>query len=137
MATFNVADEQPDHAERACRVALGFQEAASAVAQAHPGWPRFRVGVHSGMAVAGIVGDTGDREYTVVGDTVNVAARLESVAPPGGVAISDSTRRAAGGAHGTTLGTLSLKGRSDPVEIWLLTSVSPATTGRSDRGGGA
>jgi class 3 adenylate cyclase len=132
MVTFNVADGQRDHAARGSRAAVGFQRAASALAEAHPEWPRFRVGVHTGVAVAGVVGDRGERDYTVLGDTVNVASRIESMAPVGGVAISDATRRAVPGARVVSLGSADLKGRSTPVEIWLLTAVEARDSASRD-----
>lgn len=127
MVTFNAIEDQPDHAVRAARAALGFQEAASRVTDGRD-WPRFRIGVHTGVAAVGVVGDGGQRDYTVLGDTVNLASRIESMAPIGGVAISDATRQAVLGAQVVSLGTVALKGRSEPVEIWLLTAVEPSTS---------
>jgi class 3 adenylate cyclase len=69
MVTFNVSADQPDHAVRAARAALAFQDAARMVAEAHPSWPRFRAGVNTGAAIAGVVGDGRQRVYTVLGDT--------------------------------------------------------------------
>lgn len=120
MVTFNVSAEQPDHATLAARAALDLQEAATRVADRHPDWPRFRAGVNTGPAVVGVMGDRAQRDYTVVGDTVNVASHIESLAPVGAVAISDATRRAAAGARVVSLGTVTLKTRAEPVEIWRL-----------------
>ena len=118
MVTFNVAVDQPDHAMRAVRAALGFQDAAAVVTAVHPDWPRFRVGVNTGTAVVGVVGDRVERDYTVLGDTVNVAAHIEARSPVGSVAISDTTRRAVAGARIVSLGTVTLKTRTEPLEIW-------------------
>ena len=57
MVTFNVSVDQPDHALRAARAALNFQDAARLVATRHQSWPRFRAGINTGAAVAGVVGD--------------------------------------------------------------------------------
>ena len=57
----------------------------------HPDWPRFRVGVNTGEVLAGVVGDRGHRIHGVFGDTVNLGARLEGQAPPGGVVIGAAT----------------------------------------------
>ena len=66
---------------RAARAALTLLRTADRVAR--PDWPRFRVGVNSGDGVAAVVGgDRGHRKHGVVGDTVNVAARLEEAAAP-------------------------------------------------------
>jgi molybdopterin-guanine dinucleotide biosynthesis protein MobB len=78
----------------AARAALAFQETATEIAAANPDWPRFRVGVNSGEIASGVVGDRGHRKHDVIGDTVNLAARLESQAPVGGVLIGEGTRRA-------------------------------------------
>ena len=74
MATFNTRGDQPDHAAAAARAALDLQARANAIAAEHPDWPRFRVGVNSGEAMVGIVGARDERSFTVIGDTVNVAA---------------------------------------------------------------
>jgi adenylate cyclase len=125
MVTFNVSAEQPDHAARAAAAALDLQRAASTVAEQHPDWPRFRSGVNTGEAVVGVLGDSAERDYTVLGDTVNVAAHIEALAPVEGVAISDATRRAVPGAHVVALGTVQLKTRATPIEIWRLERIDP------------
>lgn len=91
MVVFNKHGNQPDHARLAARAALAFQERATAIAAEQPDWPRFRVGVNSGEIAAGVVGDRGHRKHDVIGDTVNLAARLESLAPVGGVLIGAGT----------------------------------------------
>jgi adenylate cyclase len=120
MVTFNVSVDQPDHATRAARAALNFQAAAQRVAADHQSWPSFRVGINTGAAIAGVVGDGRQRAYTVLGDTVNVAAHIEALAPAGSVAISDATYRALNGAHVTSLGTVALKTRAERMQIWRL-----------------
>ncbi len=94
VATFNSRGDQPDHALRAARAALALQEAVAPFAEQHPNWPRLRVGVNSGEAVLREVGGDGHVAYTLVGDTVNTGARLESLAPAGGVLIGPRTRAA-------------------------------------------
>jgi class 3 adenylate cyclase len=128
MVTFNVMAEQPDHAERAARAALDFQRAATEVWELHPAWPRFRVGVNSGEVAVGVVGSGAERGYTVLGDTVNVASRIEGLAPAGGVAIGSATLRSLPGASVSTLGTVAVKGRQEPVEVWRLQAVGDASS---------
>jgi adenylate cyclase len=122
MVIFNQHGDQPDHAARAARTALAFQAEAAEVAEAHPEWPRFRAGVNSGEALAGLVGaPSGHRKHGVVGDTVNLAARLESLAPAGGVVIGAETAAALpAGAVVERLPPVEVKGKDDPVEAYLL-----------------
>ena len=124
MVTFNASSDQPDHPRRAARAALAFQRAATAVADAHPDWPRFRVGVNSGTAVVGLIGGASAREYTVLGDTVNVASRIEALAPVGKVAIGAATMRALAGATVTHLGVVQVKGRTEAVEVFQLDALT-------------
>src|SRR5918992_1081583 len=77
MATWGTRGDQPDHAERAVSAAAALQMETTRLAAAHPDWPRFRAAVNSGEALVGVVGAESGRSYTVIGDTVNVAARLE------------------------------------------------------------
>jgi class 3 adenylate cyclase len=123
MVTFNVGTDQPDHAVRAARGALAFQRAAAGVVSDHPDWPRFRVGVNTGDARVGVIGGADDRGYTVIGDTVNVASRLEALAPAGSVAIGGATLRALPGAQVVSLGSVTVKGRTEPVDVWRLESL--------------
>jgi adenylate cyclase len=127
MVTFNVSADQPDHATRAARAALDFQAAARHVAEHHPEWPRFRAGINTGTASVGVVGDGRQRDYTVLGDTVNVAAHIEALAPVGAVAISEATRQLLTGAAVTSLGAVTLKTRAEPTQIWRLDSLAPTS----------
>lgn len=120
MATFNKRGDQPDHALRAARAGLALQEAADGVLRAHPDWPRFRVGINSGPVLVSLLGTAGGRTHTVVGDTVNVASRIEGKAPAGGVAIGPATRELLPSAVTESLGPLELKGKSRPLEVHLL-----------------
>jgi adenylate cyclase len=127
MVIFNQNGDQPDHAARGARTALAFQAAATKVAERHPGWPRFRTGLNSGEVLAGLVGGaSGHRKHGVVGDTVNLAARLEAEAPVGGVVIGAETAAALpAGAVVERLPPLEVKGKDEPVEAYLLHRVGP------------
>jgi adenylate cyclase len=122
MVIFNQHGDQDDHAARAARTALAFQVAAAEIAAEHPDWPRFRAGVNSVEVLAGVVdGPSGHRKHGVVGDTVNLAARLEAEAPPGGVVVGAETAAALPpGAVLERLAPLDVKGKAEPVEAYLL-----------------
>ncbi|MDX6325907.1 MAG: adenylate cyclase [Nocardioidaceae bacterium] len=123
MVIFNRRGDQPDHAQRAAGAGLAMQAATLPVADAHPGWPRFRVGVNSGDVSLSVLGTTGGRTLAVVGDVVNTASRIEGSAPAGGVAIGPATKERLTDARTTSLGPLTLKGKQDPVEAHLLLSL--------------
>ena len=121
MVVFNAADDQPDHAARAARAALGLQRATAGLAGERPGWPRFRVGANSGPAVVGNVGSAEHRSFTAIGDTTNLAARLQTVAQPGQVVIGAHTQaELADTAVVQELAPFSVKGKSQPVKAFLL-----------------
>ncbi len=120
MVTFNKHGDQPDHARLAARAGLALQRAAQEVVDAHPDWPRFRVGINSGPVLVSLLGTEGGRTHTVIGDTVNVASRIEGKAPAGGVAIGPATRALLPGAVTESLGRLELKGKDQPLEVHLL-----------------
>jgi class 3 adenylate cyclase len=124
MAVFNASGDQADHARRAARTALAIIEAGRPLADAHPGWPIFRVGVNTGRAVVGDVGAAGRRSFAVIGDTTNVAARLMTSGEPGQVVVARATWEAIGaGADGVALGPTRVKGKRLPVEAWVLRAV--------------
>ncbi|HVD11971.1 MAG TPA: adenylate/guanylate cyclase domain-containing protein [Gaiellaceae bacterium] len=125
MVIFNQTDDQPDHAARAARTALVFQAAAAEIAKDHPEWPCFRAGVNSGEVLAGVLGGpTGHRKHGVVGDTVNLAARLEAAAPVGKVVVGAETAAALPpGAVLERLPALEVKGKEEPVEAYVLQSL--------------
>jgi adenylate cyclase len=123
MVTFNKRGDQPDHAERAAGAGLALQEATLRLADQHSEWPRFRVGINSGQVSVSLLGAEGGRTHTIVGDTVNVASRIEGSAPTGGVAIGPDTKALLPDAVTTPLGELHLKGRQEPLEVHLLTSL--------------
>ena len=122
MALFNAPARQPDHALRAARAALGMQAAIEAVAEREPDWPRFRVGVNTGPALIGNIGSDEFRNFTAIGDTVNLAARLEQeVAEAGQVVIGPATREAVKHlAIARPLDPIEVKGKRDPIACWVL-----------------
>ena len=111
----------PGHAARAGRTGLEFQQEMKRIADAHPGWPRFRAGINSGEAVLGVIDAPGRRGYTATGDTVNLASRLEGQARAGEVIVSESTCLGLGDrAEVEELDPLTVKGKSEAVRAFVL-----------------
>lgn len=123
MAIFNAPTRQPDHALRAAKAALAVQAATRELVRDDPDRPRFRIGINTGPALVGNVGAQ-VRCYTANGDSVNLAARLESEADPGSVVVGAATCAALGDhAVVRSLGLVTVKGKSEPVEAFELVRV--------------
>ena len=119
MVVFNAAADQPDHALRAARAALALQQAAAGVGG--DDWPTFRVGVNTGPAIVGNVGTEEQRSFTAIGDTTNLAARLQTAAEPGQVVLGETTYEAVREhADAEAIGRLDVKGKSAPVTAYRL-----------------
>ena len=119
MAVFGAPIALEDHAVRACRSALDIQTDAQHLAAEVEARDRIslqlRIGLNSGEVITGEIG-SGPMSYTAVGEQVGMAQRMESVAPPGGVMVSDSTARLVDTA--ALLGDteqVHIKGAADPV----------------------
>jgi class 3 adenylate cyclase len=123
MAIFNAPNPQPDHALRAARAALAMQRAVRSLPDADSR-PHFRVGLNSGPALVGNIGAAEIRNYSAIGDTTNLAARLQTFAEEGSVVIGATTYELIKDhAIVRALGTPALKGKSDPVEVYELLSL--------------
>jgi class 3 adenylate cyclase len=121
MAIFNAPIHHADHARRAARAALAMQAACEAISvQAGDARPRFRVGIATGPALVGNIGSRDVRNFTAIGDTPNLASRLQTFAEPGSVVIDGRTRDLIGAARTPPLGAPALKGRTVPVEVFEL-----------------
>ncbi|MFQ5972389.1 MAG: AAA family ATPase [Alphaproteobacteria bacterium] len=121
---FGYPQAHEDDAERAVHAALGIVKAVSTL-EPRPGLSlATRVGIATGRVVAGdLVGERVSDEQVVLGDVPNLAARLQGVADPDTVVISDTTRRLAGGVFDYgDLGARSLKGITEPVQVWRAVS---------------
>jgi class 3 adenylate cyclase/tetratricopeptide (TPR) repeat protein len=119
MALFGAPVAHEDDAERAVRAALGMQAAMEEInAQASSAYGvtfALRVGINTGEVLAGAVGDA----YTVTGDTVNVAARLQAAGRPGAVTVGERTHHDTRDAvEYREIGRLDLKGKAEPVPAW-------------------
>lgn len=125
MAIFNAPVRQADHALRAARAGLRLQAAAARVADGHDDWPRFRVGINTGPALVGNIGADQMRNFTAIGDTTNLAARLEGLADPGQVVVGPVTCEHLGErARLRSDGAVAVKGKRDPIPVHTLLSLS-------------
>jgi class 3 adenylate cyclase len=120
MAVFNAIGDQPNHAERALRAATTMLRTSGKIADEHPGWPRFRAGLATGPAVVGHVGTREQRSFTAIGDTTNLASRLQTTAKPGEVVLAASTAEQLPDVPLEPLGVIQVKGRREPVEAFVL-----------------
>ena len=122
LAYFGFPRAHEDDAERAVRAGLDLVHAVASL-ETRAGEPlKARVGVATGIVVVGdLVGEGSSQEQAVVGDTPNLASRLQAAAEPGDVVIADSTRRLLGDAFEVkSLGLLDLKGFSAPTPAWAV-----------------
>ncbi len=120
MAVFGAPVSHEDDPERAVRAALAMRDAVTSSGLAPGGIPlSVHVGVNTGEVMAAQVGPRERRDYTVMGDTTNTAARLMSSAAPGEVLVGSETHRA---AHRTIrfepVDPVTAKGKQDVVEAW-------------------
>jgi adenylate cyclase len=118
MAVFGVPDPQPDHADRSLRCALAMQRRQAELNTESELPVDMGIGVNTGVVVAGTVGGGGRLEYTVVGDAVNVAQRLQSAAGAGEIIAAASTVAAAPGIASEPAGAQEVKGRRETVEVY-------------------
>lgn len=123
MALFGAPIAHEDDPARAIRAALGMQDALKRInADLEPRLGislRVRIGLHTGTVVVGSIGSDLRMEYTALGDTVNVASRLQSVAEPGSVLVSRSVYEATKPLFEfRELGSIRVKNRIEPVEIF-------------------
>jgi len=120
MVVFNAPTPQPDHAHRAARAALEMQHAVRSLPDPG-GRPQFRIGINSGPALVGNIGAAAVRNFSAIGDTTNLAARLQTFAPVGSVVIGPRTYELIRDvADVRSLGTPELKGKSEAVQVYEL-----------------
>jgi class 3 adenylate cyclase/tetratricopeptide (TPR) repeat protein len=133
MALFGAPIAYEDAPQRAVRAALGIREALGTLAERmrrERGISlRARQGLHTGPVVVGTVGNSLKMDYTAIGDTVNLAARLESLAEPGAILMSDATHRLVRGFFEVEpTGPLDVRGKSEPVEGYRVLAEARAVT---------
>jgi class 3 adenylate cyclase/tetratricopeptide (TPR) repeat protein len=133
MALFGAPVAHEDHAVRACYAALRMQAALAALAvelrRTHAVEPRIRVGLNSGEVVVRAIGNDLSLDYSAIGLTTHLAARMEGLAAPGTiVATADTARLAEGWVQMRALGPVAVKGLARPVAVWEVTGRGPVRT---------
>jgi len=130
MALFGAPVAHEDHAVRACYAALRMQRSINLYAeelQRRGGTPvLIRVGLNSGEVVVRAIGSDLHMDYTAVGQTTHLAARMEQMAKPGSVLVTGGTLKLAEGyVRVRPLGPVTVKGLDNPIEVYELTGVGP------------
>ncbi len=133
MALFGAPVAHEDHAVRACYAALRMQQSvkryAEEVRRREGTLIHVRVGLNSGEVVVRSIGSDLHMDYTAVGQTTHLAARMEQLAMPGSVLMSaDTLRLAEGFVEVKPLGPVNVKGLSEPVEIFEVAGEGPVRT---------
>jgi class 3 adenylate cyclase len=129
MALFGAPLAHEDHAVRACYAALAMQAAvkqyATEVQRSHGVPVQIRVGLHAGEVVVRAIGSDLHMDYTAVGQTTHLAARMEQMALPGSILLTQAVLRLAEGyVQVTSLGPVPVKGLVEPVEVCELVGAS-------------
>jgi class 3 adenylate cyclase len=130
MALFGAPLTHEDHAIRALQAALAIQTDVAGYGEAVTrrfGQPfQMRIGINTGTVVVGRIGDNLRMDYTAQGDTTNLAARLQQMAPPGAIWVGETTYRVAGGAfEWRPVGPIMVKGRDTPAPTHELVGRRP------------
>ena len=133
MALFGAPLAHEDRAVRACYAALRMQESlkkyAEEVRRSHGAVVKIRVGLNSGEVVVRAIGSDLHMDYTAVGQTTHLAARVEQLADPGAIVITpDTLALCEGYVEVKSLGPVPVKGLAEPVEIYEVTGAGPART---------
>ncbi len=129
LASFGAPVSHEDDAERAVRAALAIRDCP--LADAVGGQLQVHVGVHTGEVMAGAIGPEERQKYTVIGDTVNTAARIMGAAPAGSVLVGDETYRATRRVvRYRPVPPIDAKGKAQPVPAWEALEALSAPTSR-------
>lgn len=139
MLVFGVPQQDDEHCFHALCCARLFTQVAAALNEQRPhNWPHveFRVGLHSGEMIAGSMGSQDRMQYTVVGDAVNLAARLSDIGPGNGVLLSEDVLRRADVRSRIDVrlhGSVRLKGKSQDTPCYQLLALADPTQSLIDR----
>jgi len=133
MALFGAPVAHEDHTQRACHAALSIQkgmgEYGERIKKDYGVDFKMRIGLNSGPVIVGSIGDDLRMDYTAIGDTVNLASRMESMANPGAILVSRATHKIAKDFFEfDPLGRVQVKGKEEPQEVYELTKAGEVKT---------
>ncbi|MGD8975685.1 MAG: adenylate/guanylate cyclase domain-containing protein, partial [Desulfobacterales bacterium] len=133
MALFGAPVAHEDHAQRACHSALSIQNAirnySEKVSKDCGADFQMRIGINSGPVIVGSIGDDLRMDYTAIGDTTNLASRMESLTEPGSILVSDNTHKLVGYFFEfEPLGKIQIKGKDQPQEAYKLIRATDVAT---------
>ncbi|KAB2905820.1 MAG: response regulator [Anaerolineae bacterium] len=124
MALFNTPTSQPDHVLRAVQTAIDLQRRVTEANDERGGGLRFGIGLHVGDAVVGYVGAAQAMNYTAIGDTVNIAQRVQEVAQAGQILVTEAfAKRISDQVHMRQLGKLPIRGRAEGVMVFEIKGI--------------
>ncbi|MDX2161052.1 MAG: adenylate/guanylate cyclase domain-containing protein [bacterium] len=125
MALFNAPDSQASHVMHAAQAALMLKEAAHELSTQRGDGLSFSIGIYVGDAVVGYVGTDSALNYTAIGDTVNIAKRLQETAKPEQILVEEGiVKRLNSAVQATPLGSLTFRNRSAPVQVYELIALT-------------
>ena len=128
MALFGAPIAHEDHSRRAALSTIGLQQRLKEVALGSPYGVdcQFRIGINSGLVVVGSIGDNLRMDYSAIGDTTNLAARLQTQAEPGEILVSETTARLVEGyIRLESLEPVEVKGKTEPIPIYKVLGTLP------------
>lgn len=137
MALFGAPIAHEDHARRGVLAALALQQTLQEADLGNPYGVacQFRMGLNSGLVVVGSIGDNLRMDYSAIGDTTNLASRLEGVAAPGDIVVSESTSRLVQGTiRVEPLPPVEVKGKTEPVPLYKIIGTLPRRSPMVSRG---
>jgi class 3 adenylate cyclase/tetratricopeptide (TPR) repeat protein len=139
MALFGAPIAHEDHARRAVLAALALQQTLhdqhAVLGEPHGVTCQFRMGLNSGLVVVGSIGDNLRMDYSAIGDTTNLAARLQQLAEPDTILLSDNTRRLIQGSiRLQALSPVQVKGKVDPLTPYQVLGALPRRSPVVSRG---
>ena len=133
MSLFGAPVAHEDHAQRACHAALSIQKAMEGyedkIKKDHGAEFRMRIGLNSGFVIVGSIGDDLRMDYTAVGDSTNLASRIERMAKPGTSLVSSHTHKLTRDFFDfQALGKIEVKGKEEPQEVFKLMKAGEVDT---------